>query len=232
MSLVYPNRRFPPKPHAETHGLGGVDPVSLDASQIVSGTLSLDRIPNTLSGKDADLWDGYHRTDSQTIGGNVTIGGDLQINGNDIKDSSGTVRITLGSTVTINGNLQVNGRVSSVVNPLALDDTQVSTTSTSPTELKYARFVKDSNKNMDWRTLYVFVEGRVSTSGQTLTVQIFINNEASPRATISITSTSYALYSATIDISDLGNGVHRVGIKAYVSGGTGYIRFTGVYASE
>jgi len=138
MSLWYPTRQFPPLPHAETHlkggsdevlnltninnaigfsieshadrhGYGGADPVSLDASQIVSGTLDLDRIPDTLTGKDADLWDGKHRDDDQTIGGNVTIGGDLQVNGNDIKDSDGTSRITLGSTITLNGDIKVVG---------------------------------------------------------------------------------------------------------------------------
>ena len=138
MSLWYPTRQFPPLPHAETHlkggsdevlnltninnaigfpieshadrhGYGGADPVSLDASQIVSGTLSLDRIPDSLTGKDADLWDGKHRSDDQTIGGNVTIGGDLRVNGDDIKDSGGNVRITLGDPVIIEGKIRING---------------------------------------------------------------------------------------------------------------------------
>jgi len=37
---------FPPELHASTHALGGSDELSLDASQITSGTLSVDRIPN------------------------------------------------------------------------------------------------------------------------------------------------------------------------------------------
>jgi hypothetical protein len=36
---------FPASTHASTHASGGSDPVSLNASQIISGTLSLDRIP-------------------------------------------------------------------------------------------------------------------------------------------------------------------------------------------
>jgi len=36
---------FSPKAHAPTHGVDGSDPVSLDASQIVSGVLNKDRIP-------------------------------------------------------------------------------------------------------------------------------------------------------------------------------------------
>ena len=37
--------KFPPELHASSHGLGGSDELSLDASQITSGTLSADRIP-------------------------------------------------------------------------------------------------------------------------------------------------------------------------------------------
>jgi len=37
---------FPPDLHAAAHGLGGADELSLDASQIASGTLSAARIPN------------------------------------------------------------------------------------------------------------------------------------------------------------------------------------------
>ena len=78
LSLNYPTH---PKLHAADHGSGGVDEVSLDASQITTGTLSLDRIPSTLTGKDADLWDGKHRSDNQTIGGDVQIGGNLSVDG-------------------------------------------------------------------------------------------------------------------------------------------------------
>jgi len=46
-----------------------------------------------LTGKDADLWDGKHRSDSQTLGGDITIGNTLKINGNKIKDSNGWTRI-------------------------------------------------------------------------------------------------------------------------------------------
>ena len=41
--------------------------------------------------------------------GDVTMAGDLQVNGNDIKDSTGTVRISLGGTNAITGNLDVSG---------------------------------------------------------------------------------------------------------------------------
>jgi len=167
MSLVYPNRRFPPLPHAETHLAGGSDQLfdqnlnTTDSPRFASltvdgkaqvgslgigsyvldtlvannkvpdsdkvdghhagtgannvlvldsnGLVPLGNIPTNLTGKNADLWDGKHRSDDQTIGGNVTIGGDLRVNGNDIKDSGGTTRITLGSTITLNGDIKVVG---------------------------------------------------------------------------------------------------------------------------
>jgi hypothetical protein len=42
---------------------------------------------------------------------NVTIGGDLRVNGNDIQDSTGTTRLTLGSTNTFTGNISTTSTV-------------------------------------------------------------------------------------------------------------------------
>jgi len=46
-SLINKPSTFPPSTHASTHASGGSDPVSLDASQITSGRLSLSRIPTS-----------------------------------------------------------------------------------------------------------------------------------------------------------------------------------------
>lgn len=68
-------------PNLETLSYGGAFALAqipnLPASKTTSGTFDLARIPTPLTGKDADLWDGKHRTDAQTIGGDVTIGGNL-----------------------------------------------------------------------------------------------------------------------------------------------------------
>ena len=57
---------FPPDLHASTHAKGGADELSLDASQITSGTLDLARIPQgSGSGLDADTVDGKHYSDLQ-----------------------------------------------------------------------------------------------------------------------------------------------------------------------
>jgi hypothetical protein len=46
-NLINKPSTFPPTTHASTHASGGSDPVSLDASQITSGRLSLSRIPTS-----------------------------------------------------------------------------------------------------------------------------------------------------------------------------------------
>jgi len=104
LALNYPTH---PKLHAADHGSGGADAVSLDASQITTGTLSLDRIPNTLTGKDADLWDGYHRTDNQILGGNITIGNTLKVSGNAILDSGGNTVLSFDGTGKINCDVAI-----------------------------------------------------------------------------------------------------------------------------
>ncbi len=47
---------FPPEPHASTHAKGGTDELSLDASQITSGVLSVDRIPDLSRSKITDFF--------------------------------------------------------------------------------------------------------------------------------------------------------------------------------
>ena len=82
LSLNYPTH---PKLHAADHGSGGVDEVSLDASQITTGTLSLDRIPSTLTGKDADSVDGYEGADLEKVANKGVANGYCPL------DSSGLV---------------------------------------------------------------------------------------------------------------------------------------------
>jgi len=47
---------FPPEAHASRHALGGEDELSLDASQITSGTLSVNRIPSLPRSKISDFF--------------------------------------------------------------------------------------------------------------------------------------------------------------------------------
>jgi len=61
------------KLHAATHADGGVDEITTP--------LDLAAIPTPLTGQDADLWAGKHRTDDQSTGGDVEIGVKMSENG-------------------------------------------------------------------------------------------------------------------------------------------------------
>ena len=67
------------------------------------------KVPNATN---ADKWGGKLRSDAQTIGGNVTIGGTLQVNGNKIYDSGASERIALGSTIGLYGDVSITGKLS------------------------------------------------------------------------------------------------------------------------
>ena len=54
--------------------------------------------------------------------GNMLISGDLQINGNDIKDSGGATRITLGATISISATLDLGNHDLKGVNNLIIND--------------------------------------------------------------------------------------------------------------
>jgi hypothetical protein len=98
------------------------------------------------------------------------------------------------------------------------DDTEVFTTSTTYHEVKGFNFYKNVDvESMNWDSIEVVAEGRVAASGNTATVGIFVNNEASPRLEFTFTDTSYSLDRGTFSISDLGTGLHRISIKLKTS---------------
>jgi len=74
------------KLHASQHALGGEDELSLDASQITSGVLSVDRIPDLSRSKITDFfsspfWDNIPDKPFSTLGSEFTVSaGELQIN--------------------------------------------------------------------------------------------------------------------------------------------------------
>jgi len=112
---------------------------------------------------------------------------------------------------------------------LVADETELSTTSTSYTSLKQFNLIKDSGLGLEWSKLKIIVECYIDTSGQTLTLGVFIAGEATPRAEITFTETSYTVKTAEVDISDLGDGKHLIDMQVKVTGGTGYFRQWEVY---
>ena len=109
------------------------------------------------------------------------------------------------------------------------DETELSTTSTSYTVMKEFNFTYLSTADITPSTMIVVVEAYNNTSGQTTTVGIYI--DGSLKREISFTETSYAVKSASIDLSalSLSDGAHNVQIQMKVTGGTGYIRLTEVW---
>jgi len=80
----------------DNYNLEASDIPNLDASKITSGTLGLARIPNTLTGKDADTVDGIEGADIFKKDGSVAMTGNLNLGGNSI-----TAIDTLASGVVI-----------------------------------------------------------------------------------------------------------------------------------
>lgn len=108
----------------------------------------------------------------------------------------------------------------------AADETEVSTTSTTPTSVKQFNLVKLAGAGLNWNTLTVVLEA-YNTAGQTTNVDIVIGGTT--YATLSWTENAYALKYTTIDISGLGDGKYLVDFKMYVTGGTGYLRHMEVW---
>jgi len=175
---------YPPEAH--TH----------DASDITSGTLSLDRIPlipytklDTVNTPSDGQVLSYSATDDKLKW--VDMGG------------GGVGRVLIGA-----------------------DETEVTTTSKSYTTMKQLKLYKDST-DFNWKTLYVLA--RIKNSGS-YTTYVAVYIDGSLYAEDSKSGTSYAVKKLVIDISGLSDGVHNVEIKIKVSGGTGYIEFTEVWA--
>jgi len=92
---------------------------------------------------------------------------------------------------------------------LAFDDTQKSVSGTTETEIKYFRFIKDDFT----RFTRLIVRATLWVSGGTGYLKLYIDDETSPRLTLSTTSTSETTVHGSADISDLSTGVHTVHIK-------------------
>jgi hypothetical protein len=62
------------------------------------------------------------------------------------------------------------------------DDTEVTTTSTTYAEVKNFNFYKDTTvESINWKTMEVVAEGRVSASGPTNSIGIFVDAESNPQ---------------------------------------------------
>lgn len=107
---------------------------------------------------------------------------------------------------------------------LASDDTEVSNTGTNEATVKYFRFVKCDTVKLT--SLHVHVEAKVS--GGTGYIRIYIDGSLYKELTTQ--DIDYKLLEADIDISGLGNGIHKLEVRLANSGDyTTYQRLLEVY---
>lgn len=110
---------------------------------------------------------------------------------------------------------------------LAFDDTRVSVTGTSETEVKYFRFsVFPQSK---YTTCFVRVS--LWVNGGTGTLNIYIDNEATPRLTFSTNLATEQIFEQSFYIGDLSSGLHTFRVKMKNSGSyTTYSELLEVFA--
>jgi hypothetical protein len=145
-------------------------------------------------------------------------------------DSVGTEQLKDGAVTTpkiADGAVSTTKAADSLKSEHILgDDTEVLTDSTAYTEVKFFDFYKDVGiESLNWKTMEVVAEGKVSASGLTATVGIFVNAEATPRLELTFTGTDYSTSTDTFDMADLGTGLHKISVRLKISGaGTAYNR--------
>lgn len=96
--------------------------------------------------------------------------------------------------------------------PIAVDDTEVSVSGTSETEVKKFTFLKSDL--MPFKILIVQLEGKVS--GGTGYFRIYI--DGSLKKELTTTSTSYIPLVCAIDVTDLAKGSHEFSLRLLNSG--------------
>jgi len=96
----------------------------------------------------------------------------------------------------------------------AFDDTQLSMSGTTETELKTFRFYKSAY----FPVRRIAIPVSVWVSGGTGTLRVYVDAETTPRASYSTTSTSEVFTILSFSVADLAYGPHTVRIKCVNSG--------------
>jgi hypothetical protein len=213
---------------------------NLDASWIVSGRLSLSRLPTSaaanrfLAVRTANADPVYALLTTEDIpsldASKITSGilapgiGGL---GKALSPTWTNDYILVYKSATDDWRMEAKTEIHPVL--LASDETVLSTTSTSYTSIKQFNMVKNSALGLGWSSLKVVAECYISVSGNTATLGVYVGGTL--KLEISWTETSYTLKTGTIDISDLADGKYLVDFKMKVTGGTGYFRLLEVWGS-
>lgn len=101
------------------------------------------------------------------------------------------------------------------IHHLLTDDTPLSITGVTATEIKTYKFIKAVNDTEGFIPQVMIVQADLKTSLVTeqAKLEIFIDGEGTPSITLTSTSTTPELLTAETDISALSNGSHTVSIK-------------------
>ena len=91
------------------------------------------------------------------------------------------------------------------------DENEVSVEGTDESEEKTFKFVKSSSdtKGFQPTKLHVNAEIKTNNASYTGTLYVYIDEEETPRLTVTTTSTVYEMKEDDADISDLDNGSHE-----------------------
>ncbi len=110
---------------------------------------------------------------------------------------------------------------------IAWDDTLWSA-GTVETEVKHARFAKTSQAPVS--TILVIVSLWVDTPGATGHARFYVNNEITPRLSLSTTSTFETVLTGSFSVADLGFGIHAIGLRIYSTSGNVYTQYLEIIA--
>lgn len=101
------------------------------------------------------------------------------------------------------------------------DETELSVTGTIETTIKTFSLATKNNPVMDWKKVHVQALVKTNNASYSGTMKVYFNAEATPRITLSTTSTSYELQYGVCDISDLPVGKHDIKIKLHSANAAG-----------
>jgi len=113
------------------------------------------------------------------------------------------------------------------------DDTEVSVTGTTETEVKALYFVQGGPLGTI-ASIEVYATLKSSVDTATATLKIYVDDETTARLSLSTTSTTYGLVSGSMDVSDLAAGLHTLHIKLVsdTAGETAYNQMIEFYARQ
>jgi hypothetical protein len=214
---------FPPSAHASSHASGGADAVSLDASQITSGRLSLSRIPTSATANRILLV----RTANADPVYDALVAGDIP-SLDASKIVSGTFdEARIPHTFNLDVTFNSRGLGAGLRMLYAGDETEKSVSGTTETEIKTFRMIYNTSHGRKYTRVYFIGEAYVT--GGTGYMKVSIDGAASTTVW-TITATSYALHEGYIDVSWSDDSIHTVSVRLANSGSyTTYNRTLEVY---